>query len=291
MNAVEEFSEVIRTRIKAPFFGFFIFVYVAFNWKALFYLFVSESAVLDRIGYFDTHTTLLTLLVYPVVIATAMTIGSPWLSAILLKVCAKPTSWKNEIQVETEHKMLVEKQKYEETRRKLQATLEQQLIEEAKRDEKIEEIEDEDKREQVKNEINSLRKQLATLDSVETKYIESEKFSDILEMPLLQTNLRIYSLKKFPDWEPNASLELLVMSDINRQKYKKIGDIHDAVNKADEFLMRYRKERPELFNYSTDFITKALGYVDKEFRHDHAFSGDTLEAIERYGRVSDATLA
>ena len=282
MSAITEFFEVLRTRIKAPIFGYFVFVYIAINWKPLFYLIFSDTSALDRITYFESSTDYLGQIIYPGVLSVLLTIGSPWLTAYFLKLCSQPTNWKNEIQVENEHKMAMEKLKREQERRNFQASLEQQVIELAKRDEAIEDIEDEKTKAAVRSEIDNIREKLSSVDHLETQYIENIKLSDLLTRPLNKENLNLYSIKKFPDREPKHSLELLILNDLDREKYRVIADIDHAVGEAELFLVEYKRDRPDMFRYSTDFITKALGLIDASFREKHNFSQETLHAMSEY---------
>ena len=69
MNEVKEVFESLSARIRSPYFGYAFFFAVFLNWKAWFYLFFENSSVLERYKYFDSETTISSLVYYPLVFA------------------------------------------------------------------------------------------------------------------------------------------------------------------------------------------------------------------------------
>lgn len=156
---MKDIVDEIDSRIKSPLFGYFIFSLVATNWSELFYLFLHKAEVPKRIGYFEENTSVLTLFFYPFLVAAAYAIIYPWLQYLSVLFGVKPTSLKNNLQARSEHSLLIEKQKLEEARSELLKNAETELIERAKRDSSLDEIENEDVRETLKSEIDQLRKE------------------------------------------------------------------------------------------------------------------------------------
>lgn len=59
----------------------YVFSFVAFNWKPIFILFAQNGSALTRIQLFEDRTSLLTLVVYPIVLGLMLTIVLPYLKA------------------------------------------------------------------------------------------------------------------------------------------------------------------------------------------------------------------
>lgn len=156
---MKEMLEVFRTRISSPLFGYTVFAFIVINWKCLFYLFASETTALERIKYFEINTTINSLFIFPLILGIVGTIAYPWINFCLLKICSKPTDLINEAQANTEHNHLLKKLAFEKIRAAMKAEEEQQLIEEAKRDNEVESIEDPDVKEKLKYKIENLRSQ------------------------------------------------------------------------------------------------------------------------------------
>jgi hypothetical protein len=55
MEFFESFFSAIRDRLKKPFFGAFILSFIAYNWRAFYYLIFAEGKVGDRIAFVDTN--------------------------------------------------------------------------------------------------------------------------------------------------------------------------------------------------------------------------------------------
>lgn len=156
---MKDIIEEIDSRIKSAFFGYFLFAFMAINWKQLFYLIVHDGAVLERIDHFTRGTDLWSLILLPFILASAYSVIYPWLQLVFMLLSKKPTELKSSLQASSENNLLIKKQELEKSRRELLANTEKELIERAKRDEELEEIEDEDIKEKLKSEIEELRKQ------------------------------------------------------------------------------------------------------------------------------------
>lgn len=157
---MKEIIEAFAARIKSPVFGYFVLSWVAFNWRPLFYLMISKVIVDERLIYFDKHTSIYSLIVFPFLSAITIAIVYPWFNYVFLSLCQKPSDLRNYIQADSEHKLLIRKQKLEEARSELLATKEKELIGRAKRDEEVKEISDEGTKEKLQEEIDLLRRKI-----------------------------------------------------------------------------------------------------------------------------------
>jgi hypothetical protein len=156
---MKDIIDEIDSRIKSPLFGYFIFSLIAINWDPIFYLIVDIGPVSERIKYFHDGTDSFSLFLYPFLVASAYSIGYPWLHYLFILLGTKPTELKNSLQAESEHKLLTKKQELEEARSEILRTAETELIERAKRDVELSEIDNEEIREKLQTEIEQLRKE------------------------------------------------------------------------------------------------------------------------------------
>ena len=156
---MKDLIEEIDSRIKNPLFGYFIFSALAFNWKQLFYLIVHNGTVDDRIAHFNNGTNSWSLFILPFFLASAYSILYPWLQYVFIFFGTKPTELQNYLQAQSEHKLLIKKQELEKARSKLLEEAEKELINRAKRDAELENIEDISVREKLQSEIDNLRKE------------------------------------------------------------------------------------------------------------------------------------
>jgi len=128
--------------------------------------------------------------------------------------------------------------------------------------------------------VRSLEKKYAFVDPV---YERSS--TDLLSRPLNFDSLSWYSIWKYPGKKISEYWQSRLLSDINPEKYPRISNIDDAIMKAKKAVDEYSRINPEYFRYSTDFITKSLGFVDLDFRKNHSWSKDTLNAFEKYSKL------
>lgn len=106
---------------------------------------------------------------------------------------------------------------------------------------------------------------------------------DIFGRPVTVDSLGWYSLWKFPNKPVSERIQALLLRDLDERQYQTIGAIDDAVSRARAAVEAYETENPDVFKFSTDYITKSLGFVDSGFRSRHGFAARTLEAFDRYG--------
>lgn len=179
---MKEIFEAVESRIKSPVFGYFTLAFLVVNWKVIFYLLVEKKGVAERVANFENNTDIYSLLIFPIILAAAVSVFYPWVNYCFLFLCKKPTDLKNRLQAEAEHKLLIKRKELEEARSALLSTAEAELIERAKRDEELNEIDDLEVKEKLKLELERLRKER---DGFEVKshsvtaFDESKKLLDI----------------------------------------------------------------------------------------------------------------
>jgi len=162
--AVQDVFEALNTRIKSPYFGYALLAFLALNWRGIFVLFATEGLPLERLAAFDSHTDIKTLLAYPFVFGGVTTILSPWIKYLFGAISQKPLQLMNNLQLEIENTRVIREAELEKTRTEMFAGREQELIDRAKRDESLAEL-DEDVQEELKEQINELRKERDDLSS------------------------------------------------------------------------------------------------------------------------------
>jgi hypothetical protein len=64
---MKDIIDTIDSRIKNPFFGYFILALLSLNWAQIFYLLADSSSVTNRITYFKNATDIYSLLIIPFV--------------------------------------------------------------------------------------------------------------------------------------------------------------------------------------------------------------------------------
>jgi len=105
----------------------------------------------------------------------------------------------------------------------------------------------------------------------------------ILKEEINWTNLSVFTRYRFKFLDIDEFWQASLLEDIyGNGNYKTIEDIDNIVRKAMIAVAAYAREYPEGFESGTDFITKSLGFVDKDFRRLHRFSGRTLAAFQKY---------
>ena len=111
--------------------------------------------------------------------------------------------------------------------------------------------------------------------------------TSILDQPINYETLKLYSEEYFPKQEISEFWQNELIQDLDKSKFRTIQDIHAAVQEAAPFVAYYKAKKPELFKYSTDILTKSLGYVDLHFRETHSWSIQTFHEIRAYAKFSE----
>ncbi|WP_180027659.1 hypothetical protein [Acinetobacter sp. YH16032] len=154
---MKDLIDAINTRVKEPYWGFFLLSFLAFNWRALFLLCFAKGTAQEKIFLFDDQTTFLSLIVFPIITAVAIMLVTPWLKVLFGLVSGLAYEKLNSQELAREHKYIAEKNKLEQERTLEIANKEKDLIDKAKRDADIETIEHEEVKENLKKDIEELR--------------------------------------------------------------------------------------------------------------------------------------
>jgi len=109
-----------------------------------------------------------------------------------------------------------------------------------------------------------------------------DKPEDFLSQPIDHDTLIAYTKRRFPKLPTDDYINSLLLRDLDRDKFKTLADIDDAVNKAEQAVEAYWNEDSSWFTAGTDFLTKTMGFVDINFRKKHPFGEKTRDAFEKY---------
>lgn len=97
-DVLKDIFEAANNRIRSPFVGSIIIVFLAVNWRPVFNLLFGEAEVLVRIAHFDNVTTWQSLYVWPIVGGVVFALASPWLKLIGAAFAALPIKLLNNLQ-------------------------------------------------------------------------------------------------------------------------------------------------------------------------------------------------
>lgn len=112
-----------------------------------------------------------------------------------------------------------------------------------------------------------------------------ETKEDFLSQPVDYDTLLAYTEWKFRGLPTSDFWTNRLLEDLDRDKYKTLRDIDGAVDKAAPAVEAYKKENPAWFAFSTDYLTKTMGFVDKGFRKRHPFAVRTRAAFDKYANM------
>ena len=149
---MNDIIEALKTRVSSPIFGYYGLALIALNWQGFFYLFVHSGDALIRIQYFEQHSTVLSLTLWPFLLSLLIATIHPWFLYALSWLTAKPIELKDMIQDNSEHKVLIKRKQLEEARSSLLASAEREIIERANRDQELDKLQNQELRENVKKE-------------------------------------------------------------------------------------------------------------------------------------------
>lgn len=131
---------------------------------------------------------------------------------------------------------------------------------------------------EIKLEIDKL------LGNVEVK--KGETADEFLQKQADYASLLAYANRKYKTFKrDDHQINKLLWQDLNKSKYKTLGDINNIVEKAKPAVDAYYKDDPSSFVSGTDFLTKSLGFVDLDFRQRHPFGTKTRYAFEKYANL------
>ena len=156
---MNDLIEAVRARIKTPYFGYAVLAFLALNWRGIFLLATTTGSPEVRLSAFDSVTNHYTLLIFPLFVGAVVAALTSWIQYLFEWISRKPLELIENIHLEASHKKTIKQAQLEESRSKLFAVKEIELIDRAKRDEVIANIEDEATKQKIMSQIDSIRQE------------------------------------------------------------------------------------------------------------------------------------
>jgi len=107
----------------------------------------------------------------------------------------------------------------------------------------------------------------------------------LLDSRLSAESVRAYTQWKFPGMGISEVWQSQLLNDIRIQDYPTVRHLDSAVGRALPAVHAFKEKHPDLFPTGTDYITKALGFADKNFRTAHSWALVTSEAFAEYAHL------
>ncbi len=117
------------------------------------------------------------------------------------------------------------------------------------------------------------------LENISSENLNKENF---LAQPIDFDTLVAYCNWKFSELPISEVWQTRLLSEINPLKYPTLKNLDEDVNRASDAVKAFRGDDPEVFLYSTDILTKTLGFVDKDFRKRHFGRAKSIQLLEKY---------
>lgn len=156
---VNDFFDAVKSRLKAPYFGYAILAFFALNWRSIFMLVMTKGTPQERLEAFDSNTNIWFLYVLPITTGFLVTAATPWLQWLFNWFSHKPLEKTAFLALSAESKQIAEKTRLEQVRSEQLANREKELIDRAERDVAVQNIEDEELKKQLQEEIQALREE------------------------------------------------------------------------------------------------------------------------------------
>lgn len=156
---MNDILDALSARIKSPYFGYSVLAFLGLNWRGIFLLFSLNGTAYERIHAFDLETSIYSLLLFPLLVGTAVALSSPWIRFFFAYFSRIPLELADNVSLNLEHRKAIRQAELERTRSDLFAVKEDELIERAKRDEKIAEIDNQEVQAKLNAQIEELRKE------------------------------------------------------------------------------------------------------------------------------------
>jgi len=310
-------QSVLNERISSPFSGTFFFAWFVWNWRMLYYLiFPDDTLTLEAKLYFVSshfinwnhnllfpfYSTIFLIVIYPFI-----TTGSLW---VWLRFKKWQTDLKNKIegtQLLTLPQSIRIQEKIQEAEEKFAKMLLSKDEEVKSKKEEVDILTGElnkrevdaqtaftNKEEELANKIIEFEKLEKELEYAKqqpgiilegTARVENNAEEELLDSLLSDATLQEYTSNKFRGLAVSPELQKKILKDIQLSNYPTLRNIDNAVNRAIPALVAYQLESPHMFEWGTDYISKAIGFVDDNFRAVHGFGNETKSAFIKYGSL------
>lgn len=194
--------DAIKSRLKAPYFGYAILAFFALNWRSIFMLVMTKGTPQERLEAFDSQTNIWLLYVLPITTGFLVTAATPWLQWFFNWFSHKPSEKNAFLSLRTESRQMEEKTKLEKERTIQLENQEKELIARAQRDEEIRALEDTKAQEQLKKDIASLRsiKDHTQSSGLNVLSLSSEEEDILLSASLAQGKIKIDTMPNGPSY-------------------------------------------------------------------------------------------
>jgi len=91
----------------------------------------------------------------------------------------------------------------------------------------------------------------------------------LLKKKITKKALMDYVLALYPKLNPGDYFLEKILICLEKSGFKKIWDVHKKYLQAKTFLLLYHSEKPGYFNCGSDYLSKALGFADHDFRYNY----------------------
>ena len=75
--------QAFQERMRTPWIGSILIAFLLWNWQPLLFLVASDTALLTRFTYFESHTGWCSLFVGPVIAGFLFAAAKPWISLVM----------------------------------------------------------------------------------------------------------------------------------------------------------------------------------------------------------------
>ncbi len=178
MNYLADAIEAFANRVRSPLLGSCILAFILINWKVLYVILFSAYEPVAKFEYFDANTDNYSLFVWPLSVGLLVGLFAPWLTLFGSWAASQPIQKQRIMADRLSSERLLQRAKLAKAREYEQSVIEQALIERAKRDEEIDNIEDDEKRKLLKDQVQQSRKDAAEKERLLDELAEAEQTRD-----------------------------------------------------------------------------------------------------------------
>lgn len=171
------------SRFRLNHLGYSFIVFIAGNWKGFFLLAAASGTAQERLIAFGTETSAITLYALPFTAGLLAPLITPWINGLISLTSHFPLAFIDKNKIDLEHRSTAIKARLETAESELLTVREDDLIQRAKRDKQVSEIQNEQIKEELQQQIYMLRQQQASLSQDYNKILnknssQSELFED-----------------------------------------------------------------------------------------------------------------
>lgn len=176
MDAIKEIIVAYFQRIRTPVLGSIILVFVAVNWKAIYFVLFAEVSPELKFIHWDEHTDQNSLYFIPAWIGAGIAIGGPFLSLFSSYLVAWPVNEARLLTQESAHKISLQKANHQQQIGEYKEAL---LASKVRQQFELEKIDDEKAKKEVLEELDNIGESEVSIDSINLSY--SHRFNSLDE--------------------------------------------------------------------------------------------------------------